>query len=71
MRKKLDPENKRTVIIGIKTKEITKKRIKSISEREGKAMSTQINIILENYIEQYLIDNKLTYKDIDIEEEGN
>lgn len=45
--------NKRTSTIGIKVKPITKKKIEFIAEREARPMSTQINIILERYIEDY------------------
>lgn len=69
MRPRIEPENKRTVIIGIKTKEITKKRIKWISDRDGRPMSSQINMILEEYIEKYLKDNNLKYEDIETDEE--
>lgn len=44
---------KRTSTIGIKVKPITKEQIEFISEREARPMSTQINIILEKYIEEY------------------
>ena len=45
--------NKRTSTIGIKVRPITKEQIEFISEREARPMSTQINIILEKYIEEY------------------
>ena len=44
---------KRTSTIGIKVKPITKEQIEFISEREARPMSTQINSILEKYIEEY------------------
>ena len=44
---------KRTSTIGIKVKPITKAKIEFIAEREARPMSTQINIILEKYIEDY------------------
>lgn len=44
---------KRTSTIGIKVKPSTKKKIEFIAEREARPMSTQINIILEKYIEDY------------------
>lgn len=67
MRPRIEPEDKRTVIIGIKTKEVTKKRIKWISERDGRPMSSQINMILESYIENYLRDHGISYTEIDEE----
>ena len=45
--------NKRTSTIGIKVRPLTKEQIEFISEREARPMSTQINIILEKYIEEY------------------
>ena len=45
--------NKRTSTIGIKVKQITKEKIEFIAEREARPMSTQINIILERYTEDY------------------
>lgn len=44
---------KRTSTIGIKVKPITKEKIEFIAEREARPMSTQINIILEKYIDEY------------------
>ena len=53
MRPKLNKEDKRISQIGIKVKEDTKNKIKFISDREGHPMSTQINFILEQFVEDY------------------
>lgn len=50
MRKRLNAEEKRSVIIGIKVKEETKEKIKYLSEVEDQGMSTYINKILEDHI---------------------
>ena len=59
MRKSLPKDQKRSEIIGIKTTRENKKKLKFISEREGRPLSSQINHILENYIQTYMENNKL------------
>lgn len=53
MRKKIEPNKKRSVIIGIKVKQETKEKIKYLSEVEAEPISTYINRILENHIEAH------------------
>lgn len=65
MRKKMDQEQKRGSLIGIKVKEETKKQLQFISEREARPMSTQINIILESYINKYFKEQKLNWDEWD------
>ena len=51
MRKRLNNDDKRSVIIGVKVKEETENRIKYLSEIEDTKMSSYINEILEKHIE--------------------
>lgn len=51
MRKRLNAEEKRSVIIGIKVKKEIKEKIQYLSEVDDIGMSTYINKILENHIE--------------------
>lgn len=53
MRKKLDSNTKREHIIGIKVKKDIKEKIVYLSEMDAIPMSTYINQILENYIDNY------------------
>lgn len=70
MRKAMQPIDKRTEIIGIKVKKSVKEKIKFISEREARTMSTQIKTILEQYIEEYFRSNNINWEEY-IEEENN
>lgn len=63
MRRKLPKDQKRSEIIGIKTTEENKKKLQFISEREGRPLSSQINLILENYIQNYMESNKLKWEE--------
>lgn len=63
MRKKLNSTEKRASIIGIKVKQELKDKIKFVSGREARTMSSQINYILENYIENYLKDNNIDWEE--------
>lgn len=51
MRKRLNKDDKRSVIIGVKVKEETKEKIKYLSTIEDIKMSSYINEILEKHIE--------------------
>lgn len=53
MRPKLPKESKRNQIIGIKVLDKTRKQLEYIAKREGTTLSTIINSILLNYIENY------------------
>ena len=50
MRKKLIPEEKRSIIIGIKVKPEVKEKLTYLSEAEATKLSTYINNILEEHI---------------------
>lgn len=63
MRRKLSAEDKRGSLIGIKVRRDIKAKIAFISEREAHPMSTQINLILENYIQQYFTDNQINWEE--------
>lgn len=53
MRKKMETTEKRNSFIGIKVKTETRNKLEYISEREAHPISTQIDIILKEYIEKY------------------
>lgn len=61
MRKKLSEEKKRNNYIGVKVRSDIKSKIKFISDREARPMSTQINIILEEFVESYLSTYKIDW----------
>lgn len=63
MRKMLPENKKRSKIIGIKTTEEVKRKLQFISDREGRPMSSQLNILLESYIDQYFKKNKINWKE--------
>lgn len=63
MRKKMNETDKRGSLIGIKVKKDTKEKILFISEREARPMSTQINIILEDFIENYFQEQGIHWED--------
>lgn len=53
MRKKLDEQTKRNNYIGIKVKQETRNQLNYIANREAAPLSTLINTILKEYIENY------------------
>lgn len=61
MRKKLDPATKREHIIGIKVRKDIKEKIAYLSEVEDVPMSTYINKIIENYIDNYTKTYKINW----------
>ena len=63
MRKKMNETDKRDSLIGIKVKKDTKEKIHFISEREARPMSTQINMILEDFIEKYFQEQDIHWED--------
>lgn len=65
MRKKLSVEDKRNTFIGIKVKQDIKAKITFISGREAHPISTQINLILEDYIQRYFEDNHINWEEYD------
>ncbi|MBQ9839087.1 MAG: hypothetical protein IJO56_06340 [Oscillospiraceae bacterium] len=64
MRKKLKVEQKRSVIIGIKVKQSTRDKIEYLSEIQDIKMSSYINNIIEEHI-----DEKIKMFPLDWEEE--
>lgn len=70
MRLKLDADSKRASLIGIKVKKETKEKIQFISDREARPMSTQINIILENFIENYFQKQNIKWEEYAPKGEG-
>ena len=68
MRPKLNDADKRVSQIGIKVKSDTKNKIKFISEREGHPMSTQINLILEQFVADYASKHGIRWEDFIMEE---
>lgn len=69
MRPKLNEADKRISQIGIKVKADTKNKIRFISEREGHPMSTQINLILEQFVADYASKNGIRWNDFALDEE--
>lgn len=63
MRKKLDADDKRGSLIGIKVRKELKDKIQFISEREARPMSTQINIILEDFVLRYFEENHINWQE--------
>jgi len=70
MRKKLPQNEKRNQIIGIKVKEETRQQLQYIADREGHKLSTCIDIILRNKIEEYFELNKIDWDALPPEEKG-
>lgn len=68
MRPKLNESDKRDSQIGIKVKKDIKNKIRFISEREGRPMSTQINHILEQFVDDYAAEHGILWKDFDLED---
>ena len=62
MRKRLNEDDKRSVIIGIKVKKDIKEKIQYLSEVEDIGMSSYINKIIENHIK-----NRTKFENIDWE----
>ena len=63
MRPRLAPNNKRTAQIGIKVKKETKDKLEFIAGREAHPVSTQIDIILKDYINRYFTDNRIDWSE--------
>ena len=69
MRPKLNETEKRISQIGIKVKKDIKSKIMFISEREGHPMSTQINLILEQFVADYTAQNDIRWEEFTLDEE--
>lgn len=70
MRQKLPADKKRNSPIGIKVKTITREQLDYIAEREGDTLSTHIDKVLRNHIDQYFTTNKINWDNIPPEERG-
>lgn len=68
MRKKLSQEAKRSKLIGIKVQQKTKEQLEYIAGREDTTLSTVINTILIEYIENYFKIAKIQWESIPEEE---
>lgn len=64
MRKRLNENDKRSVIIGIKVKKEIKEKIQYLSEVEDIGMSTYINRILESHIEHITKLTPINWKEV-------
>ena len=64
MRKKLDDQTKRNNYIGIKVKQETRKQLNYIANREAAPLSTLINTILNEYIENYFKIAKINWDNL-------
>lgn len=71
MRKKLPASEKRSKIIGIKVKEDTHEKLAYIASLEGNTLSTYINKVLNENIEQFFEERKIVWEDIPPEEKEN
>ena len=70
MRKKLGKNEKRNAQIGIKVQIETKRKLEFIAKREAHPLSTQIDIILKSYINEYFEKNDLKWSEYAPQEEG-
>lgn len=68
MRPKMNEADKRISQIGIKVKADTKNKIRFISEREGHPISTQINLILEQFVADYADKHGIRWEDFTLDE---
>ena len=68
MRPRLDANNKRDCLIGIKVKKETRQKLEFIAAREAHPMSTQIDLILCDYIENYFKISKINWDEYRSEE---
>lgn len=72
MRPRLNANEKRNCLIGIKVKKETRQKLEFIAAREAHPLSTQIDLILCEYIENYLKISKINWNEYkpDDEKEG-
>ena len=68
MRKKLDANEKRSNYIGIKVQSETRKQLNFIASREVTPLSTLINTILKEYINNYFKIAKINWEQLSPEE---
>ena len=70
MRRKLSINEKRNAQIGVKVKCETKEQLEFIAEREAHPLSTQIDIILKKYIQEYFSKNDINWLKYAPQKEG-
>ena len=70
MRKKMTPDVKRNKQIGIKVQTKTRKQLDYIAKREDTPLSTVINKILVEYINNYFKIAKIDWEKLTPEERG-
>lgn len=68
MRKKLPQGQKREKIIGVKVTEATKKQLEYIAKRECTTVSTTIDNILQEYINNYFRIAQIDKTKLDLDE---
>ena len=68
MRRKMEQGQKRNQLIGIKVLEKTRKQLEYIADREQKTLSSVINDILLEYIENYFKIAKIDWETIPSDE---
>lgn len=68
MRRKMATEEKRSIIIGIKVKPETRKKIEWIANREATTLSTYLDEWLRDHIETYFKYNHINWDKLPIEE---
>lgn len=68
MRKKLDEDKKRNKLIGIKVQANTREQLDYIANREQLTVSTLINEILINYIDNYFKIARINWEKVPPEE---
>ena len=70
MRHKMGIDEKRSKQIGIKVQIKTKNQLQYIADREGSTLSTLVDIILKDYINNYFKIAKLDWEKIPLENRG-
>lgn len=61
MRRKISKEEKREYILGVKVKLDTKQKFKFVCSAEGESVSTRINKLIEEYIDNYAQKNNIDW----------
>lgn len=70
MRRKMEIDEKRSKQIGVKVQIKTRNQLEYIAEREDTTLSTLIDIILKDYINNYFKIAKIDWEKIPPEERG-
>lgn len=63
MRPRLNTKEKRNCQIGIKVKQETRQKLEFIADREAHPLSTQIDLILKEYIDNYFKIAKINWEE--------